>query len=166
VYRWSDASWLEDQDFWRLSGIFRDVYLYSTPTTHISDFKVLTNLDDSFENAELFIHAKVTNYDGLGSGTRRLEAVLYDSELKPLWKEPLLAEVNVSGAANQEVELSIQVDQPAKWSAEKPNLYTLVLSLRDEEGSLLETESCKVGFRKFEIKDGLMKINGERIVFK
>ncbi|KRF38027.1 glycoside hydrolase family 2 TIM barrel-domain containing protein [Paenibacillus sp. Soil787] len=166
VYRWSDASWLEDQDFWRLSGIFRDVYIYSTPTTHISDFKVLTNLDDSFENAELLIQAKVTNYDGLSSGTRRVEAVLYDSELKPLWKEPLSAEVNISGLAKQEVELSIQVNRPAKWSAEKPNLYTLVLSLRGEDGSLLETESCKVGFRKFEIEDGLMKINGERIMFK
>ncbi|NOU86588.1 DUF4981 domain-containing protein [Paenibacillus sp. LMG 31460] len=166
VYRWSDASWLEDQDFWRLSGIFRDVYMYSTPTTHISDFKVLTNLDDSFENAELRIQAKVTNYDGLSSGTRRVEASLYDSELKPLWNEPLSVEVNVSGAVKQEVELSVQVDRPAKWSAEKPTLYTLVLSLRDENGSLLETESCKVGFRKFEIQDGLMKINGERIVFK
>ncbi|NRF89463.1 DUF4981 domain-containing protein [Paenibacillus frigoriresistens] len=166
VYRWSDASWLEDQDFWRLSGIFRDVYMYSTPTTHISDFKVLTNLDDAFENAELRIQAKVTNYDGLSSGTRHVEAVLYDSELKPLWNKPLSVEVNVSGAAEQEVELSIQVDQPAKWSAEKPTLYTLVLSLRDEDGSLLETESCKVGFRKFEIQDGLMKINGERVVFK
>jgi beta-galactosidase len=166
VYRWSDASWLEDQDFWRLSGIFRDVYMYSTPTTHISDFKVLTNLDDAFENAELRIQAKVTNYDGLSSGTRHVEAVLYNSELKPLWNKPLSVEVNISGAAEQEVELSIQVDQPAKWSAEKPTLYTLVLRLRDEDGSLLETESCKVGFRKFEIQDGLMKINGERIVFK
>jgi beta-galactosidase len=166
VYRWSDASWLEDQDFWRLSGIFRDVYVHTTPITHISDFKVLTDLDDSFENAELRIHAKVTNYDGLGTGTRRVEAVLYDSELKPLWKEPLSVQVNVSGAQKQEVVLSTSVDRPAKWSAEKPNLYTLVLSLIDENGSLLETESCKVGFRKFEIHDGLMKINGERIVFK
>lgn len=80
VYRWSDASWLEDQDFWRLSGIFRDVYLYATPVAHIADFKVLTELDDAHAHAELRIQAKVTNYDGLGTGTHRVEAVLYDSE--------------------------------------------------------------------------------------
>ena len=68
VYRWSDASWLEDQDFWRLSGIFRDVYLYTTPMTHIADFKVLTDLDADFKHADLHIQAKVTNYDGLGTG--------------------------------------------------------------------------------------------------
>lgn len=165
VYRWSDASWLEDQDFWRLSGIFRDVYLYATPVAHIADFKVLTELDDSFEHAELRIQAKVTNYDGLGMGTYRVEAILYDSEHKPLWHAPLSATVDLSGL-KQDVELSVKVESPALWSAEKPNLYTLVLSLKDERGALLETESCKVGFRKFEIHEGLMKINGERIVFK
>ncbi|BFT71198.1 glycoside hydrolase family 2 TIM barrel-domain containing protein [Paenibacillus sp. P36] len=166
VYRWSDASWLEDQDFWRLSGIFRDVYLYATPVAHIADFKVLTDLDNTFKNAELRIQAKVTNYDALGTGTHRVEAVLYDSEQKPLWSSPLSAAVELSGSLKQDVELSVKVENPELWSAEKPNLYTLVLSLKDEKGTLLETESCKVGFRKFEIHDGLMKINGERIVFK
>ncbi|MDQ0889411.1 beta-galactosidase [Paenibacillus sp. V4I9] len=166
VYRWSDASWLEDQDFWRLSGIFRDVYMYSTPITHIADFKVLTDLGADFKHADLHIQAKVTNYDGLGTGTRRMEAVLYDAEQKPLWAAPLSAQIQVSGKEKQDVKLSVKVAKPALWSAEKPNLYTLVLSLKDENGALLETESCKVGFRKFEIHDGLMKINGERIVFK
>lgn len=166
VYRWSDASWLEDQDFWRLSGIFRDVYLYATPVAHMADFKVLTDLDEACEHAELRIQVKVTNYDGLGVGTHRVEAVLYDSEQKPLWNAPLSATVDLNGKLKQDVELSVKVESPALWSAEKPNLYTLVLSLKDEGGALLETESCKVGFRKFEIHDGLMKINGERIVFK
>ncbi|MZQ84171.1 DUF4981 domain-containing protein [Paenibacillus sp. 5J-6] len=166
VYRWSDASWLEDQDFWRLSGIFRDVYLYATPVAHIADFKVVTDLDEACEHAELRIQAKVTNYDGLGTGTHRVEAVLYDREQKPLWNAPLSATVDLNGNLMQDVELSVKVESPSLWSAEKPNLYTLVLSLKDESGALLETESCKVGFRKFEIQDGLMKINGERIVFK
>ncbi|NQX65142.1 DUF4981 domain-containing protein [Paenibacillus alba] len=166
VYRWSDASWLEDQDFWRLSGIFRDVYLYATPITHISDFMVNTDLDEAFEHAELRIQAKISNYDGQGTGSRRVEAVLYDSELKPVWNKSLSVEVLVNGVELQEVELQAKVESPAKWSAEKPNLYTLVLSLKDEQGALLETESCKVGFRKFEIHDGLMKINGEVVVFK
>ncbi|TXK83708.1 glycoside hydrolase family 2 TIM barrel-domain containing protein [Paenibacillus sp. N3.4] len=166
VYRWSDASWLEDQDFWRLSGIFRDVYIYSTPTTHIADFKVLTELDDAFENAELRIQVKVNNYDGLDQGVRRIEAVLYDHEQRPVWNGPLSAQLNESGMEKQDVELSVQVERPRLWSAEKPHLYTLVLSLKNEHDELLETESCKVGFRKFEIKDGLMQINGQRIVLK
>ena len=81
-------------------------------------------------------------------------------------RAPLSAQIQVSGKEKQDVKLSVKVAKPAKWSAEKPDLYTLVLSLKDENGRLLETESCKVGFRKFEIHDGLMKINGERIVFK
>ncbi|MDR6882619.1 glycoside hydrolase family 2 TIM barrel-domain containing protein [Bacillus sp. 3255] len=166
VYRWSDASWLEDQDFWRLSGIFRDVYLYSTPITHIADFKVTTELDEAFLNAELRIEAKVTNYDGLGTGNRRVEAVLYDRANQAVWAVPVSAEIQVGGSAEQRVELSVLVERPALWSAEKPNLYTLVLSLKDDSGNLLETESCKIGFRRFEIHDGLMKINGQRIVFK
>ncbi|GGA17335.1 beta-galactosidase [Paenibacillus marchantiophytorum] len=166
VYRWSDASWLEDQDFWRLSGIFRDVYLYATPVTHIADFFVNTDLDEAFEDAQLRIRAKISNYDTLGKGTRSVEAQLYDSALKPLWSKPLTVQVSVDGADLQEIELTTKVERPAKWSAENPQLYTLVLSLKDEQGILLETESCKIGFRKFEIEDGLMKINGERVVFK
>ncbi|MFD0697479.1 glycoside hydrolase family 2 TIM barrel-domain containing protein [Paenibacillus sp. GCM10027628] len=166
VYRWCDASWLEDQDFWRLSGIFRDVYVYSTPQVHTYDFSVRTELDDAFENADLSIQAKVTNYDVQSLGVYTVEAMLYDHERRPLWGEALSVNINVSGAASQEVQLSAHVEHPHKWSAEKPYLYTLVLSLKDENGQLLETESCKVGFRKFEIKDGLMQINGERIMFK
>ncbi|MBD0383523.1 DUF4981 domain-containing protein [Paenibacillus sp. WST5] len=164
VYRWCDASWLEDQDFWRLSGIFRDVYLYSTPQTHIYDFSIRTELDDEYANAELRIQARVTNYDARQYGAYTVEAMLYDRELRPQWGEPQRASADAGGTAY--VELSAQIEHPHKWSAEKPYLYTLVLSLKDQDGQLLETESCKVGFRKFEIKDGLMRINGERIVFK
>ncbi|OCT12326.1 beta-galactosidase [Paenibacillus pectinilyticus] len=166
VYRWSDASWLEDQDFWRLSGIFRDVYLYTTPVAHIADFKVNTNLDSACQDAELSIQATITNYDGQSQGVHQVEAMLYDGEQQALWAEPLRIGVQTNGVEKQEVVLSAHIDQPTKWSAESPNLYILVLRLLNEEGTLLETESCKVGFRKFEIEDGLMKINGEVIVFK
>jgi len=166
VYRWSDASWLEDQDFWRMSGIFRDVYLYTTPHTHIYDFTVRTELDDAFENAELRIQAKVTNYDALRAGVHTVEAMLVDGHQQPVWSGPLVAAVDVSGAASVQAQLSSLVERPQLWSAEKPYLYTLVLSLKDENGRLLETESCKVGFRRFEIKDGLMQINGQRIMFR
>ncbi|CAN7715567.1 glycoside hydrolase family 2 TIM barrel-domain containing protein [Paenibacillus sp. LjRoot56] len=166
VYRWSDASWLEDQDFWRLSGIFRDVYLYSTPTAHIADFKVDTHLDGACQDAELRIKATITNYDLKSQGVHHVEAMLYDGEQRALWEEALRVGIQATDIEKQQVELSAHIVQPAKWSAESPYLYTLVLRLLNEEGTLLETESCKVGFRKFEIEDGLMKINGEVITFK
>ncbi len=166
VYRWCDASWLEDQDFWRMSGIFRDVYLYSTPIVHINDFFVHTELDKDYQHAELKIDAKVTNYFEQNNGKIVIEAMLFDQEQQTVLDAPISVEMDVSNEANAEISTSVYIESPLKWSAEDPNLYTLVLSLKDENGSLIETESCKVGFRTFEMKDGLMKINGERIVFK
>lgn len=166
VYRWCDASWLEDQDFWRMSGIFRDVYLYSSPEVHIGDFFVTTDLDGNYEHAELNIQAKVSNYFERQVGSITFEAMLYDGEKREVLDEKLQFTVNMDGKAEADVTVSQLVENPLKWSAEKPNLYTLVLSIVDQKGSLIETESCKVGFRKFELKDGLMRINGQRIVFK
>ncbi|WP_062106266.1 glycoside hydrolase family 2 TIM barrel-domain containing protein [Bacillus niameyensis] len=166
VYRWCDASWLEDQDFWRMSGIFRDVYLFSTPKFHIQDFFVNTELNEQYEDAELNIKATIGNYFEGKNGKITFEAMLYDHEKNPVLLDPVTAAVDLSEKDEIDINLSTHINSPLKWSAEQPNLYTLVLSLKDENGNLIETESCKVGFRKFEIKDGLMKINGERIVFK
>ncbi|WP_274652953.1 glycoside hydrolase family 2 TIM barrel-domain containing protein [Paenibacillus humicola] len=167
VYRWCDASWLEDQDFWRMSGIFRDVYLMTTPKTHIADFAVTTDLDEAYRDAELRVRAKVTNYFGQALGGVTVEAQLYDRGSSPVLASPLTMKAELGeGEASAAVEAAAAVANPLKWSAEKPNLYTLVLSLKDREGLLLETVSCRIGFRKFVLKDGLMLINGKRIVFK
>lgn len=166
VYRWCDASWLEDQDFWRLSGIFRDVYLYSTPSVHIYDFSAVTELNENYENANLNLEINVNNYYENNLGYITVEAMMFDAENKPALDKPILSEAYFDGNEFCEVQVSRFIKDPLKWSAESPNLYTLVLSLKDKAGKLIETESCKIGFRKFEIKDGLMKINGERIVFK
>lgn len=166
VYRWCDASWLEDQDFWRLSGIFREVFLFATPHFHIQDFFVRTELDEAYRDAELQIDATVTNYFKEKVGPITLEAILYDKNKQQVLEEPMKVQLDLSEKAEQKVYLSAFVENPLKWSAEHPNLYTLVLILRDDAGNMIETESCRVGFRKFEIKDGVMKINGERIVFK
>ena len=163
VYRWCDASWLEDQDFWRLSGIFRDVYLYSTPSFHINDFYVVTELDEAYKHAELKIEADILNYFGQSSGPIQFGAALFDQRNKRILEEKVSLRIN---GAKTKIHLSSSVENPLKWSAENPHLYTLVLSVTDDKGNLIETESCKIGFRKFEIKDGLMKINGNRIVFK
>ncbi|MBB3112983.1 beta-galactosidase [Paenibacillus phyllosphaerae] len=165
VYRWCDASWLEDQDFWRMSGIFRDVYLYSTPEAHLYDFTVTTDLDEQYRDAVLGIKAQVTDYYGRTSGTLTVEAQLYTSEQAPVWDKPVEIAVSLGGQEVLDIEASVPVADPLKWSAEQPNLYTLVLSLRDGAGALLEAVSCRVGFRKFELKDGLLQINGKRILF-
>lgn len=166
VYRYSDASWLEDQDFWRLSGIFRDVYLYSVPETHIYDFSVLTDLDDDYKNAVVTIKATVDNYYEKVIGDLALNADLYNKEGRSVLPEPIRMSARIEGSQSVEVKGEAFVENPLQWSAEHPNLYTLVLSLKDSDGRLIETESCKVGFRRFEIKDNLMLINGKRIVFK
>ncbi|MBC8081300.1 MAG: DUF4981 domain-containing protein [Gorillibacterium sp.] len=165
VYRWCDASWLEDQDFWRLSGIFRDVYLYATPEAHIYDFTVVTELDKHFQDAELKLSAVIV-HDGSQTGQElTVEAMLYDANQHPVFGQPIQIAVTIHDDQEHKVHASVKVEQPLKWSAEQPNLYTLVLSLIDKTGDRLEALSCKVGFRKFEIADGLMKINGERIRF-
>lgn len=166
VYRWSDASWLEDQDFWRMSGIFRDVYLYTTPEAHIYDYFVKTELDDEYRDAAFTVDAKLLNYFGNKLGKITIEASLYDGNRSAVFESPLALETNVEGEGFTSVSLGGQVANPLKWSAEQPNLYTLILSLKNESGELLEAISAKVGFRKFEIKDGLMQINGRRIMFK
>ncbi|MCJ7842251.1 DUF4981 domain-containing protein [Lederbergia sp. NSJ-179] len=166
VYRWCDASWLEDQDFWRLSGIFRDVYLYATPRIHIQDFFVKTELDEQHKDAELNIEAKLSNYFAESNAKIALEAMIFDQNGLPLFQEPHQVQYDLSMVERGEISTSIFVENPLKWSAEQPNLYTLVLCLKDQAGQAIEFISCKIGFRKFELKDGLMKINGKRIVFK
>ncbi len=166
VYRWCDASWLEDQDFWRLSGIFRDVYLYTTPPVHIADFFVKSDLDADYRDARLELDVKLGNYEYARVDGLLLEAQLYDSQDQPVLDHPLAVGAKLQGEDEIALKLSTDIVNPLKWSAETPHLYKLVLSLKDASGQLIEAVSCRTGFRKFELKDGLMKINGKRIVFK
>jgi beta-galactosidase len=166
VYKWCDASWLEDQDFWRMSGIFRDVYLYSTPDFHIYDYTVVADLDDNYENGVLKLKAKVIDYYERKSQNMTLKAMLFDTSNKLVFDSPIIMQVNLKNDSVTEVEVLQHIEKPLKWSAEQPNSYKLVLTLVNEDGNIIEAESCRVGFRRFEIKDGLMKINGKRIVFK
>lgn len=166
VYRWCDASWLEDQDFWRLSGIFRDVYLYATPIVHIQDYFVQTELDNEYRDAHLIINTKLSNYVKSYEGEVSFEAQLYEQDQKPVFDKPIQKIVSLTDKETSEFTVIEFVKNPLKWSAEHPNLYTLILTLKDENNNVIEYVSCRVGFRKFEIKDGLMKLNGKRIVFK
>ncbi|MFS0725999.1 glycoside hydrolase family 2 TIM barrel-domain containing protein [Paenibacillus sp. 1P07SE] len=166
VYRWCDASWLEDQDFWRLSGIFRDVYLYTVPPVFIADFFAKPLLDDNYEHAELLVDIRLEDYGLTAASGSRLSMQLYDAQLQAVWTKPPSAEASFAASGTGTLQLGARVERPLLWSAESPHLYTLVLSLSDAAGRLTQAVSCKVGFRTFELKDGLMKINGQRVLFK
>ncbi len=170
VYRWSDGSYLEDQDMWRLSGIYRDVYLFSTPAVHIRDFFVRCDLDGQYRDGILMIRPKVTSSGSDDLKGWKVQAQLYDEQKKPVLAKALSKDV--LGIINEQYPQSdtvpfalmrANVTDPKKWTAETPNLYTLVLALTDAKGSVVEAESCKVGFRKIEIRDGQLLVNGKSI---
>ncbi|UCC97929.1 MAG: DUF4981 domain-containing protein [Phycisphaerales bacterium] len=170
VYRWSDGSYLEDQDMWRLSGIYRNVYLFATPQVHIRDFFVRTDLDDSYTNATLMIRPKIVNYAGQDLAGWNIQAQLYDSQNNPVLSAPLSRTVaSIIDEAYPQRDnvkfalLEAEVKAPRKWSDETPYLYTLVLTLKDSGGRVVEIESCRVGFREVEIKEGQLFVNGKSI---
>ena len=150
VFKWTSSCWLEDQDFFRFSGIFRDVYLYTVPAVHIRDMRVQTLIADNYEDATLVLDVEST-----GEGTIELE--LCDDD------EALEIELEVVAGKNH---FEIDAGQPNLWSAEKPYLYELTLRVINKVGELEEVVKENVGFRRFEIKDSVMLINGKRIVFK
>ena len=170
VFRWSDASYLEDQDTWRLSGIYRDVYLFSTPQVHIADFGVRTDLDEDYRDATLLVRPRLRAFDGSDAKGWTVEAQLYDAGKRPVLAEPLrkdapsiLRESYPQRDTNPYGVLQAKVADPVKWSAETPELYTLVLSLKDSAGNVVEAESARVGFREVEVRDGRFLLNGRPI---
>ncbi|MFN8459908.1 MAG: glycoside hydrolase family 2 TIM barrel-domain containing protein [Anaerolineae bacterium] len=173
VYRWSDGTYLENQDMWRLSGIFRDVYLWAAPSIHVRDFWLRTELDAAYRDARLKVRLKVRNYgeNGMGQGVYRAELKLFDAENKPVLDKPWHAEILpglLSPVSGQDVVLEVEchVTNPAKWSAEQPYLYTLLIYLLDPTGQILEIQSCRVGFRQVELKNGQIHLNGRPILIK
>ena len=160
VYKWCSGSWLEDQDFWRLSGIFRDVYLYSTPEVHVKDMFITSELGSGFKKANLKNSLKIESE----------REITVDIEMQLLDKNEVVLSVEENALKiekNLKIELSKKFENPKLWSAEKPNLYEVRVIVKDSEsGKIIEECSQKFGFRKFEIEDKIMKINGERIVFK
>ncbi|QFQ98872.1 DUF4981 domain-containing protein [Streptomyces phaeolivaceus] len=169
VYRYSDGDWLEDQDMIRLSGIFRSVYLYSTPAVHLRDFKLDTPLGDGYTTAELSVTASVRAYAAGHEGSYSVETQLYDAKGHAVWSRPLVQSVAVAASSVGEdvtVQAARSVPSPELWSAEHPTLYTAVLLLRDPRGKIVETLSHRVGLREFALRDGLMRINGQPVSFR
>ncbi|GAA0630468.1 glycoside hydrolase family 2 TIM barrel-domain containing protein [Streptomyces thermocarboxydovorans] len=171
VYRYSDGDWLEDQDMIRLSGIFRSVYLYSTPAVHLRDFKLDPVLGDDYRSAELKVTAQVRAYTEAAreTGKHTVDVQLYDARGHAVWSRPLRRTADVTSVPAGEdvtVEAAQAVPDPRLWSAEDPYLYTAVLQLRDPAGKVVETLSHRVGLREFALKDGLMRINGKPVSFR
>ena len=148
VYRFSSASWLEDQDFWRMSGIFRSVALFTKAQTHLADLWVKPQLSEDLAAGTLRAELKLEGMC-VGEATLTLDG------------KTVLAPVTGGHAV-----LELPVERPRLWSAEAPELYTYEVTLTDAAGHLLETVRGKAGFRRFELRDGLMLLNGKRIVFK
>ncbi|WP_210469773.1 glycoside hydrolase family 2 TIM barrel-domain containing protein [Sporosarcina sp. 6E9] len=163
VYKWSDSTYVEDQDMWWLSGIFRDVYLLSRPNVHIRDTFIRTDLDEQYKNAVLKINIELENSKQQKTEQYKLEYRLFDAQQRKV-KEGFLNQ-NITSALTS-YDVAVDVENPRKWSAEDPYLYQLVLTLIDENNHVLEVLSHKVGFRKIEQKDGLVLINGIPIKFK
>ena len=161
VLHYSDGSYLEDQDTWRLAGIFRDVYIMSTPKTHIHDFYVTTDLDENYRDATLTIEALVTHFNKENSNIYSIRTSLFDDKNQQILSEKLIkSETNIAEGEFQKNTGSFLIENPKKWSAEHPNLYTLTLELLDEHANTIEVFSHKTGFREVEIKNKAIYVNG------
>jgi beta-galactosidase len=161
VYRYTAGSYFEDQDMWRLSGIFRNVILWSAPKLHLQDTFVQGDLDAGYANGRLRVRAKVRNYDRNASRAKRLAITLYDARGQKVVADRRSVPAVAPGAETT-VDLSIPVADPKKWTAETPNLYTVVLDLGNGE----ELISHRVGFRKIEVRGRLFLVNGRPIKLK
>lgn len=171
VYRWSDGSYLEDQDHWRLSGIHRDVYLTAAPKVQLYDFFVQTDLDDKYENATLKLRPKIKVFDKTSIDGYSLGFKVYDENNKLIAEQParldaenIYFETSPQRGQNDFAMLQTEIKNPKKWSAEHPNLYTIVFDLKNADGEVVEYKSTKFGFRAIEIKEGQLFVNGKPIL--
>jgi beta-galactosidase/evolved beta-galactosidase subunit alpha len=166
VYQWSDASYLEDQDMWWLSGIFRDVSLIASPKVHVYDQFVTTELDESYQNATLRVKAKLNNVSSKQADVCRVGLKLLDAQFRPVPGVEQNGTASVGADGESTVELSVPVTNPHKWSAESPYLYHLLLTLSNSKNETLQVIPVKVGFRSIELKGGVFLVNGVDIMLK
>ena len=164
VFRWSDAAFIEDQDFWRLSGIYRDVYLMHVPNVHIRHYKAIAELTDNYHNGVLSLTTYISNYSTI---KKRIlfEGYLFDESQQEIGVVRS-TEQELSPDAEKILEFFLEVNDVKQWSAEIPHLYTLVLLLKDLETNIAEYVSCRIGFRSVELKNGQMLVNGKPIIIK
>lgn len=163
VYQWSDGSYLEDQDMWWLSGIFRDVYLIIRPDVYVRDIFIIGDLDEKYESGTLRVKVDLINTKE-ARGDYKIAFIFLDDCHKLLREEGKA--VSIDSLEEKSVEIEFPVDNPRKWSAEDPYLYNLITILKDEKDNTLEVIPNKVGFRKIELKNGVFLVNGVPIKLK
>lgn len=162
VHRFSDANYLECQDFWRLSGFEREVYLYAQPKERLVDFSALATLDENYDRGILELTAWTKDVQSTGG---EVAATLYDGQGNVVESAELAASTASDGGKGE--SWNVRFEGAFKhWTAETPNLYTLVISVKDKSGNVTEATSCKVGFRTAEVKDGQFLVNGKPILVK
>ncbi len=164
VYRWSDGSYLEDQDMFRLSGIYRDVYLWSTAERHIRDFEHRTEFDPARRDATLRTSVTVS-HRGTSAAAASVTLQLFDADGREV-AGALSRAVQAPAGSEQALELATPVRAPRRWSSETPYLYTVLLTLKDAAGQVLEVIPSRVGFRTVEIRGGRLLVNGQAILVK
>jgi len=163
VYRFSDGDYLEDQDYWKISGLERDVLLYAVPSLHVADYWLKPTLDSTLAAGALEADVSLAAADGR-AGRVRVVLTLRDPEGRPVWPAPLVADVRV--ARDTTVTLRAAVPRPAHWTAETPRLYTAVLALVTQRGDTAQVFAQRLGFRRVEVKGGLFLINGTPVTIR
>ncbi len=164
VYRFCDGSWLEDQDMWNMSGIFREVYLWSAGDSHIRDFEVRAELDETFSVGSLGLSIDLQRLS-VGDSVASVEATLLDDGGAAV-VEVRSGDVELTACSQVSVSLAGEIERPRLWTAETPELYQLLLTLRDADGKVLEVIPQTVGFRRVELRDGILQVNGKRILIR
>ena len=162
-FRWTDGSYLEDQDFWRLSGFDRGVYLYSTANQSIRDAYIVAGLDKNYDRGTFNATFTLRNHDAKAA-TAKLQIELLDAAGKTVFTTSKAATLPAN--SSNDVKISRNGLKVLHWSAETPNLYTVVATLKDAKGNTIEATSYKVGFRTSEIKDGVLLVNGKYVLIK
>lgn len=160
IYRWSDGSYLECQDFWRISGIQRDVYLYSTPKIRIKDFFIRSTLDKEYQDGIFDLEVDLYNHQESEQQDISIAVQLYDND-KIIFEQALNVNIN----KEEKVEFNKEIKNPNKWSAENPYLYPVVLILK-KGNKIIETVGGKTGFRTAEVKNGQFLVNGKPVLIK
>lgn len=163
IFRWTDGSYLECQDFWRISGIERSVYVYAQPKLRLQDFEVTSNLDDGYKNGVFNLSVTLENHFSKNKKGTLSYKILNAKEEDIASEEKSIA---IQKTSEQVISFSKTIPKVKTWSAEHPNLYTLILELKDKKGKTLELTKRYIGFRSVEIKNGLLLVNGQRITLK
>jgi len=166
LYRFSDGDYLEDQDYWKISGIERDVFLTAVPATHIRDYWVRPDLDSTLRRGTLTVDVTLAHSGPGQADAVRLGVLLVGPDGATVLRAPLGARLGAGLAAETTLTLSADVGSPARWTAETPQLYTVVLALMNARGDTTETIAQRVGFRRVEVKGGLLLVNNVPVRFR